>query len=400
MLTQLHRPAEAERHYTAAVERDLKRLAAHEPAGKWLGSAALGAVNEAQDALPKIPPPPRTPPPADEDVDRPPPAETPLSDPERIYVAACDRYLQALPQGGDAVDVAYQRALVLYRHNHPSEAGDALQAIALNHSNRPPAQYAAELSMDALRLQGRYDELAKLALALAGQRPLQEKLGAELTDVHEAALLAAAAREAKHGHQETAARLYLDFAKSYPASPRVDRALYNAAAAFALDGRPDDAIRARDRLIRTIPKSTLVARARERQLDDLVRLGRFPEAQRIATQIAGDVKNSSVAEKLHDAVALSEAAGDAREADALREKYLKDHPRGPDALPYALSLASHARGCSSGETAGRRALALAPNTARWRVVAPDASWPGARVSATTGRRPGPTRMRRWPCRRS
>jgi TolA-binding protein len=210
LLMMLHRPAEAERHYTAAVERDLAQLQAHRPPGKWLQASALGAVNAAQDALRMSADPsvkqtvPTRAAVTDEDVDRPLPIETAFAPSEQIFVRACERYLLALPAGTDAIDVAYQRALALYRHNRLKEAGEILQQIAMDHPDSSPASTAAELAMEALRLQGRYDELARLTLALRSRRPIGERLSAELSEVHEAALLAAAAREARHGHQEMA----------------------------------------------------------------------------------------------------------------------------------------------------------------------------------------------------
>jgi tetratricopeptide (TPR) repeat protein len=365
LLVLLHRPAEAERQYTAAVERDLARQKAHEPPGKWLQASALGAVNAAQDALRSDADPsvkqtvPTRATATDEDVDRPPPVETALASAEQTFVRACERYLQLLPGGADAVDVSYQRALTLYRHNRLNEAGDVLRHIALDHPEATPASTAAELAMEALRLQGRYDELARLTVALRDRHPIGEKLSAELSEVHEAALLAAAAREAKHGHEAIAANRYLEFVKQFPGSARLDKALYNAASALAAQGRVDEAIRARDRLLTSLPKSPLATRARERQLDDLVRLGRFGEAERIATRTASEAKGAAALAGLHDAIALAEAAGDTRTADALRTKYLREHPHGPDAMPAALVLAQHARGCPAQIEASRRVLAFA-----------------------------------------
>jgi tetratricopeptide (TPR) repeat protein len=369
LFTLLHKPALAERHYTAAVERDLVRLSKHEAPGKWLEASALGAVNAALDAMPAASNPPRASGSAEEDVNRPPPPVTPLTPPEQILVAASDRYLRALPGGVQAIDIAYQRALVLYRHNRFREAEPVLRAIALDHPEHPAASFAAELSLDALRLQGQYEPLADLAVEFQGRRPLATKLGSELQDVHESALLAAAAREGARGHEREASRRYLDFAARFPASRKLDRALYNAAAALTVEGRLSEAIHARDRLLRDLPHSPLLSRAREQQLADLLRLGRFSDAERLASQIAG-AGGPAAADRLHDAVAIAEAAGDLRAADMLREKYIREHAHGPDAMDYAIALADRARGCTAQEQAARRSVSIASDAA-WRAVALD-----------------------------
>ena len=367
LLLALKEPALAERHYTAAVERDLTLLGAGKPPGKWLDSSAQGAVTAAQEAMPAFKPPPREALPTDEDVQRAPPHPTHVSAPEAIFVAACERYLKALPHGSQATEVMYQRALVLYRHDDLAPAEAAFRRVAMEDPGSEPAQFAAQLAMDALRRLGKYDELAALTEEFATRGPLEQKLGSELGNVREAALLAAAAREAKQGNIATAAERYVQFAKTYPHSPRLDRALYNGAAAFAAQGLLDDAISLRARILSDLSGSPLAARARERQLSDLLSLGRFGDAAHLSAAMVDDDKGTGAEARLHDAVALAEAAGDVRGADALRAKYLKLHPRGPNAMAFALALADRARGCGA-ETALRAALAHAPDSAARAVV--------------------------------
>src|SRR5262249_54228790 len=50
LLASLGDHARAERHYTAAVERDLEQISCKASTGKWLDSSASGAVTEAQAA--------------------------------------------------------------------------------------------------------------------------------------------------------------------------------------------------------------------------------------------------------------------------------------------------------------------------------------------------------------
>lgn len=370
LLDMLHQPARAERHYSAAVVRDLKAMREHKAPGKWLAASALGAVNMAQDAMPVLARPPKLAAPEDADADRPPPRVTPLSDPERIFVAACDRFIEALGRDPQAVSIAYQRALLLYRHNEFEEAGAQLEKIALEHPGDQKAQFAAELALDALQVRGQYDALAALAHRFAAVKELAAALGSELRDVHQAALLAAAHRESREGRHREAGQRYLRFASSFPDSSRIELALFNAAAELTMQGRLNEAVATRSRLLRNHGASDLSRRARQQQLTDLVHLGRFPEAAPLAAILASDPKAEEAATRLHDAITVTEAAGDIRGADALRQRYLREFHRGPDAMGCALSLVDHARGCETQTKAGREALALAPDVA-WRVIALD-----------------------------
>jgi len=81
-----------------------------------------------------------------------------------------------------------------------------------------------------------------------------------------------------------------------------------------------------------------------------------------------ETKGPDAVTRLHDLVAIAEAAGDLHGADELRQRSMKEHPRGVDAMPYALALVEHARGCTAQEAAAQRALSLAPDAA-WRTVA-------------------------------
>jgi TolA-binding protein len=367
LLASLKQPAEAERHYTASVERDLARLEQKQPPGKWLESSANGAVTNAQDALPKIDAPAHSAITEDEDVDHAPPQPSELTSPERTFVAACERYLRALPTGSQAVEVRYQRALTLFRHNQLDEAIPELRQVASKAADQAPAVFAAQLSLEGLRSLGQYDELAQLAAEYLQLPPLAEKIGADLQSMREASLLASAERESKHHRYAAAAKRYLDFARAFPKSSRLDRALYNAAAALVQDGHLAEGVAVRERLLKELPTSSLAPRARERQLAELLLLGRFNEGLRVATQIVDDTKGTEAETKLREAIVLAEAAGDVRHADTLRETYLKKFPKGSEAMTYALALIDRSRGCESSAKTINRALSIAADL-NWRTI--------------------------------
>ncbi len=397
LLMSLHRPAEAERQYTAAVAIDLARLAHHRKPGKWLADSAHGAVFAAQDAmqaassarpaaggaegLPVRHPvrlatrnrarhaAPRA---VREKTDQSDPTDrsdrtlaasanpTPLAAPEAVFVGACDRYLRALPHGPDAVQVAYQRALVFYRHRRFAEAFPALSALALDHPADPTATFAARLALDSLRQRQRYADLAKLAARFEAQPKLAAAMSEELDRTRQAALLANAEQATAHDDDALAAARYLAFARAFPRSPKLDLALFNAAAALTRAGELDRAVLVRARLLAELPRSPLVRRARQRQLDDLVLLGRFAQAERLALALAEKAKGREETARLHDAIVFAEAAGRRTEADALREKYLREHRWGADATAHAMQLAEHARGgCWGRERAWTKALGFA-----------------------------------------
>lgn len=370
LLLSLHRSALAERHYTAAVLIDLKRLEEKAAAGKWLASSARGAVVAARklvEALEKKPPA------TDRlDVREASTATTrvqpePLRPEEKVLVAACDRYLQALPDGEHAVDVAFQRAIVFYRRHWFEEAVDRLKPLALSHPAHEAATPAARAALDALRQLDAWDDLAQLAREFATKTALSTSLGTELSDVRQAAMLAAAEAQAKAGHHEDAARRYLQVADEFPSGPKLRSALYNAASSLSVLGRLDEAVKVRARLLEEGERNALSKRATERQIEDLLRLGRFDQAK-AATLSLVEKASKDAATRLHDAVVLAEAAGDVSEARRLRERYLREHPRGADAFAHALALAQGTRGCIPSMKAFRRVVRVAKN-APDRVVA-------------------------------
>lgn len=367
LLHGLGLPAEAERHYTAAVERDLLRLDRGESPGRWLAPSAHGAVVAAYEVLPKEAEPSARSADGDEDFTRRPPEPVDFSGPEARYVAACDRYLKALPSGEHAPEIAYGRALVYYRRHHYLDASRDLAQVALAYPGSSVSTFAAEVALDALRVMGRYDDLAELASRFRAEPTLKERLGDRLAELRDAALLAAAARDASFGEHALAASRYLSFVESTPSSRRLDRALYNAASSLSALGRLDEAVTIRFRLLEEVSGSDLITRARAAQVADLVTLGRFDEASDLALAVADAAKGSERAAKLHDSIVLAEASGDAERAAELRRRYLLRHPKGDDVMAHAAALVDAASGCDARRKAGRRALALAPDDG-WRAV--------------------------------
>src|SRR5690606_7724694 len=100
---------------------------------------------------------------ASDSADAPAPPARALGEPEQRLVEACERYLKALPEGEHVAEVSYRRAMVLFGHNRFGAAANGFREVALTHSNADVGPYAARLSLEALRMMHRYDELASLA---------------------------------------------------------------------------------------------------------------------------------------------------------------------------------------------------------------------------------------------
>lgn len=351
LLLSLKRGPEAEVDFTAAVTRDLDRLGRGEEPGRWLTTSAHGAVVALQDALTC--------------------KETctaAIGETEERFLAACDRYLKALPEGEHAVDVRYQRALVLFRHGKVEEALPVLRAVALETPDAPVATSAAELSLDALRRLSRFDELAALAEEL-GKRPAHAAaIGPHLVDVRDGALLSAADAEAKAGRHDAAARRYLAFVETSSATPKRALALYNAAASLTVLGHLDEAVAVRSRLLRMADVKDLNGKARRQQLTDLVALGRFRDAAPLARALSEESKGKDREQLLHDAIVLAEAAGDAWTTRQLRERFITRHAGGAKALAHALADADATKGCRARLPRLERALRLTPTRADRAVV--------------------------------
>jgi hypothetical protein len=264
---------------------------------------------------------------------------TELTADEAELVRAIDRYL-ALTRGrvaDEVVEAMYMRARLLRRHHRYAEAAPTFAAIIADHPRHELAEYAAELLLDDLNREQRYDELVALAEQLRATPAMMRgrgELERRLEAIHVAALRRRAERIEKQAHDTRRPELFVEGARLYlaiqgelaaglsPAGMRIDHGelLYNAMVMFQEAGEADLAVATGTRLLTEYPASPHAARTRAR----------------IATLEAGRARYAEALDML-DAYVRSEM----QEARPRRSKDVAQ--AASDAVYYALALGRPAR---------------------------------------------------------
>jgi tetratricopeptide (TPR) repeat protein len=240
------------------------------------------------------------------------PKQRPLT-PEEVKLAdSCALYLDVLPEGAHAVEVAFKIGRLEYLSGKLDAAEKHLSWVAQKHPESDLAEYAANLVLDISNLRKDYRGMHEWALRFLDDPRLiaHGTLRADLTRVEEqsAYALADAVKD-----DEGKAHALLDFVDKHPGAALTDKAIFGAAAALSRAGKVDDALAARARLWKEIPGSPLVARALLASAADHGAVGDFGDA-------------AALLEKYF--------AGYRREAEA--RKWRKAHPspsRKPESAP-------------------------------------------------------------------
>jgi len=228
-------------------------------------------------------------------------------DEERL-LKALDAYVDAWPNTDHAASASYRAGYILYEANHFDEARRRFVDVVAKAPASADAEFAAQLVLDSLSLQGKWAELRDQAARFHATSGLGGKSGSGFqTDVESVlarATLRVADELAASGGSEKAARAYLEFADSWPTSPLAAKALNNAAVAFDAAGLDELAAHARHRLLDSYPGSAYTP-------DHLAALG-------VRAERRGDFEEAThYYEALADGYPDSPGARDARYSAAL-----------------------------------------------------------------------------------
>lgn len=257
-------PTEAEAAWRAAAAAFT--AAGDATAGADRGEARYAAVLAWRNAMnvapvrPAPPSPPSAPPP--------PPSPT-LSPDEAALVAAIDAYLP-LARADEIAGLQFTRGMVFRRHARHAEVVPQMAAIVAEHPDDEVAEYAANVLLDALNQQARYDEL----LAWVGRMRADRRLLAHRPELvrtvdalhvqgqRKQAETAAAAGDAA-GYARCAA-IYRQVLVDVPRAERADELLYNGAVCAEASGAVNDARTWYRALLKRYPRSALAAATRAR----------------------------------------------------------------------------------------------------------------------------------------
>src|SRR2546430_5185464 len=317
--------AEAADQYETVVSQD---LSARKP-GRWLQKAAWSAVLSRNEAMlyGRV---------EEKDVGER-RAQRPLTADEKKLQAACSLYLQALPDGPHAVEVAFKAGRLEYLSADYDAARGHLSWIALTHPEHELAEYAANLVLDIENLRGDWVSVHRWALRFLGDHKLAAHgtLMQDLKRVEEQSAYALADAVTPDAKKADA---LLAFVATHPRGLLTDKALFGAAAALSRIGRLDDALAARARVWKEHAGSALAPRALLASASDLAATGELGEAAALLERYAsgyqkqqaragtrgpnakGDPAERPVYDEaqaqgaLHDAAVLREARGELRQA--------------------------------------------------------------------------------------
>ena len=428
--------AEAAEQYEAVVKQDL----ASKTPGRWLQKSAWSGVLSRSEAMLHG---------AAEEKDtgerR---TQRALTREEQNLAAACGLYLQALPDGPHAVEVAFRLGRLEYLSSQYDAASKHLSWIALSHPEHELSEYAANLVLDIENLRGNWQGVHAWALKFLGDRKLTAHgtLAQDLRRIEEQSAYALAEAVAPDGRKASA---LLAFVQAHPHGQLADKALFGAAAALSRAGQLDAALAARARVWKERPQSPLVPRALLASASDLAAVGELGEAAALLEKYAAGFQKEQATRKwraahparktakkaepepaafdeakaqvaLHDAAVLREARGELRQAlsDRALSLQLWKAPADRDEQLYAQAKlrarlgeirARRGRWPPSPAARSRSPTCSSPPGARPRGSSPRCtraatrSGRGRRRSACTGRcrrrRARASRPTRWPPRR-
>jgi TolA-binding protein len=332
LLFGLGEKAKAAELYEEVVRQDLAAIQAGRTPRRWLQQAAWNAVLARANVAGDTPPSAHG-------------AQRAMTPDEEKLARACVLYLQALPDGPHAVEVAFKLGRLEYLSGKLDEARKHLSWIALSHPEHELAEYAANLVLDIENLRKDYGAVRTWARRfLADPRLVAHgKLQQDLTRVEEQSAYALA--DAVPGDVQKAQAL-LAFVAEHPKGAFADKAIFGAAAAYSRAGKVDDALAARARLWKEMPASPLVARALLASAADSATVGDFAEsASLLERYFAGYRKEREARRKrafaplydgeraraaLHDAAVLREARGELQRALQDRQAAVQSWPNAPD----------------------------------------------------------------------
>jgi tetratricopeptide (TPR) repeat protein len=339
--------AQAAEQYEAVTRLDLAALQAKRKPGRWLQKAAWSAVLSRSETLP--------PEQARDSGER--TAQRKLTPDEEKLHAACILYLQALPEGAHAVEVAFKAGRLEYVSGQLDKAEGHLAWIAEKHPEHELSEYSANLVLDIQNIRHDWQGLHAWAVKFAKDKKLLSHgtLAQDVARIEEESAYAVADGTKPDAKK---ARALLAFFDAHPHGNLADKALFGAAAALSRANDIDGALAARARIWKEAPQSPLVPRALLASAADLSAVADLGEAATLLEKYVAGFQKQEANDKwrrthpqpkpkkpapqravfeeakaqgaLHDAIILREARAEYPKALADRTLSLKLWPKAAD----------------------------------------------------------------------
>ncbi len=177
---------------------------------------------------------------------------------QKDFIAACDRYIEFAPDGDQIVNVKYTRARTYYDFFHLKDAAAAFRQIVYDHPKHKLAIISANLHLASLEESQDYDALEAAVAEYRDKRPLDDKsFNADVTTMYSRIKFKKCTLFNDREQWDEGATCFVEFYRTFPGSPYIDKALYNAALNYERTYELSKAIRVRMFLLEAKPESDL-----------------------------------------------------------------------------------------------------------------------------------------------
>jgi TolA-binding protein len=333
LLFQLERYELAGEQYVRVFQQD--------PKGKWAEVAAEEAVraydnvNQDYDRAQRAK---TQPPPAPGDALK----ERALPDVKKKYIAACNNYLGAFPNGKSSIEALYKVARTLYDFNYFKDSTPRFMELVEKHPEHARAEQAANLVLDTYNLLENWADMNAAARTFSKNAGLMKnkEFRETLNKVLEESTFKLISDFEKKKDWAEAAKRYLAFAEEFPSSALADKALANSAATFTRAGQLDRAIKVRQKLVSDYKDSPLVPDQVFSIAAGYEQIVAYRDAAQWLERFAETYpKDERAKDALYNASIYRHGTNDTKKAVEDRKAYLKAYPTAKDTEDVAHSIA-------------------------------------------------------------
>lgn len=270
-----------------------------------------------------------------------------IPEPELKLSQACDLYFDIADQKDkDLPAIKFKAAYLYYKHNHFVEAAQRYNEIIERWPGDDLSKKSANLILDSLNVQERWEELEKYARGFKENKKLvagDKKFAEETQELVEGASFKSvlvAEKKARDVAEEDAKRDSLDkvatrfrsFQKEFPESKYADKAVFNAVTIYDKADELDHAIEAAEILAKKYEKSDLGERAAFLLAGFYERIADFDTAANLYSKFYDKFKKSKKAsDALYNAGVYYQGLGNSKKAIEKFELYTKEFADNADA---------------------------------------------------------------------
>jgi tetratricopeptide (TPR) repeat protein len=273
--------------------------------------------------------------------------EEPMPELEIKLSAACDRYFKiADKKDQDLPAIKFKAAFLYYKHNHFVEAAERYNEIITSWPGDELAKKAANLILDSLNVQKKWDELEIYARQFKDNKKLvgnDKKFQEETQELMEGASYKSifGAEEKAHAEKEADSKKALlakvatrwrTFQKEFPESQYAVKAVYNAVTIYDKADEVDRAIEAAELLLKKYDSSDLAEKVSFMLAGFHERIADFETAAELYSKFYEKNKKAKQAsDALYNSGVYYQGLGNTKKAIEKFELYTKEFADNKDA---------------------------------------------------------------------